>query len=112
MHGKTTLSLIHDAVGSEKFTVLAATIDNLKAELENLRNKATIDDEIETLEIAPLADRFGISEKAFRDQVDRAIGAGHVVKVGKRWVIRKRRFLEFLTRNEPLGMTSPPRAGR
>lgn len=112
MHDTTTLSLIHAAVGSEKFTVLAAIIDALKAEQEILRRKINIDEEIETLEIGALAARFGLSERALRAQIDRALGAGHTVKVGKKWVIRKRRFLEFLTRNESPGLNPPQRAGR
>jgi hypothetical protein len=84
----------------EKFVVMAAAIDLAKNDLEILRNRVSLDDEIETLELSQLAEQYGTGEKTLREQIERQLGSGAAIKVGKKWVIRKRLFLDYLESKE------------
>jgi hypothetical protein len=97
---RSTLDLVQQAVGMEKFVVMAAAIDLAKNDLEILRNRVSLDDEIETLELSQLAEQYGTGEKTLREQIERQLSPGVVIKVGKKWVIRKRRFLDYLESKE------------
>ncbi len=100
MEMKSTLRLIQEAVGTEKFIVLAAAVDGVKADQESIRRDVKIDDEIETLDLATLASDYGVNEKTLRDQIEKELGLGVVMKIGKKWVIRKRRFLDYMIQKE------------
>lgn len=100
MEMKSTLRLIQEAVGTEKFIVLATAVDGLKADQESIRRDVKIDDEIETLDLATLASDYGVNEKTLRDQIEKELGLGVVMKIGKKWVIRKRRFLDYMVQKE------------
>lgn len=100
---RSTLHIIKEAVGMDKITVMAAMIDLARNDLENLRNRISIDEEIETLELGQLAEQYGTGEKTLREQIERQLSPGVVIKVGKKWVIRKRRFLDYLESKEGAG---------
>ena len=76
MDRKSTLRIVPGAVGTEKFTVLAVAVDTVKADQDMLRNMARIVDEIETIDMKPLAERYGVGEKTLREQLEREIGEG------------------------------------
>jgi hypothetical protein len=101
---RSTLHIIKEAEGIDKFTVMAAMIDLARNDLENLRNRILIEEEIETHELSQLAKQYGSGERALREQVERQLCIGAVIKIGKKWVIRKRRFLDFLESKESPGM--------
>jgi 2-succinyl-5-enolpyruvyl-6-hydroxy-3-cyclohexene-1-carboxylate synthase len=84
----------------EKFVVMAAAIDLAKNDLEILRNRISLDDEIETLELSQLAEQYGTGEKTLHEQIERQLSPGVVINFGKKWVIRKRRFLDYLESKE------------
>ncbi len=93
---RSVMHLIQQAVGMDKFVVMAAAIDLAKNDLEILRNRVSIDEEIETLELSQLAEQYGTGERTLREQIERQLSPGAVIKVGEKWVIRKRRFLDYL----------------
>lgn len=101
---RSTLHIIQEAVGMDKITVMAAMIDLDRNDLENLRNQISIDEEIETLELNRLAEQYGTGEKTLPEQIERQLRPGVVIKVGKKWLIRKRRFLDFLESKETAGL--------
>ncbi len=92
----TTLEQLRCAVGSEKFLVLATSIDNLIEERCVRAEGLPIDEEIETLDVKRLAQDYDVGFETFRRQICRVVGDGAVFKLGSKWVIRKRKFLEFL----------------
>jgi hypothetical protein len=92
----TTLEQLRRAVGSEKLLVLAASIDNLIEERSARAEGLPIDEEIETLDVKRLAQEYDVGFETFRKQICRVVGEGAVFKLGSKWVIRKRKFLEFL----------------
>lgn len=89
----TVLQQVQAAVGSDKLTVLAAAVDQA---LQATQHSATLDDQIETLDVHELAEKFGTTFETFRRQITEVMGAGAVLKLGKKWVIRKQTYLEFL----------------
>jgi hypothetical protein len=97
---RSTLHIIQEAVGMEKFAVMATMIDLVRNDLDNLRNRISIDEEMETLDLGQLAKQYGTGERALREQIEKQLCAGAVIKVGKKWVIRKRRFLDYLVSKE------------
>jgi hypothetical protein len=100
---RMTLRLVKEAVGLDKLTVMAGAVDSLKDDFENFRREVRIDDEIETLNLSDLAEQYAVGERTLRDQIERRLGKGCVIKVGRKWVIRKRRFLDFLNFEESCG---------
>jgi len=100
---RSVIHLVQQAVGTDKFLVLAAAIDLAKNDFEILRNRVSIDEEIEILELSQLAEQYGTGEKTLREQIERQLSPGVVIKVGKKWVIRKRRFLDYLESKEAAG---------
>jgi|GEM_PF-1857178 len=100
MEMKTALRQVQEAVGTDKFLVLASMLDSMRADHLELRSQIRVDDETETLDLDALAERYGVSMKTLREQLERELGVGVVMKIGKIWVIRKRKFLEFLQSKE------------
>lgn len=92
----TTLEQLRCAVGSEKLLVLATSIDNLIEERSVRSDGVPIDEQIETLDVKRLAQDYDVGFETFRKQICRVVGEGAVFKLGSKWVIRKRKFLEFL----------------
>ncbi len=100
MEMKTALRQVQEAVGTDKFLVLASMLDSMRADHLELRSQIRVDDETETLDLDALAERYGVSVKTLREQLEREMGVGVVMKIGKMWVIRKRKFLDFLLSKE------------
>ncbi len=92
----TTLEQLRSAVGSERLILLAASIDNLIEERCVRAQGVPIDEQIETLDVKQLAQDYDVGFETFRKQICRVVGEGAVFKLGSKWVIRKRKFLEFL----------------
>lgn len=87
-----------------KLDVVATMIDLVRNDLDNLRNRISIDEEMETLELSQLAEQYGTGERALHEQIEKQLCAGAVIKVGRKWVIRKRRFLDFLESKEVVAL--------
>ncbi|MCB1064502.1 MAG: hypothetical protein KDN20_16485 [Verrucomicrobiae bacterium] len=107
----TTMEVVGSALGSAKLTVLAAAIDQLIEAQTRLSEKvhqqavagstaSNNDAEIETLELSALAEQYGVSTDTLRKQIRDVLGDHAVIKVGKKRVIRKVVFLDFLRRLE------------
>ncbi|MBL9160636.1 MAG: hypothetical protein JNJ70_24350 [Verrucomicrobiales bacterium] len=92
----STLKQFNAALGKDKMTVLAVAIDHLRDWMQESTVNQTIDDQIETLGLADLADRHGITIKALRERISSKLGPSAVIRLGKCLVIRKTRYLEFL----------------
>jgi len=84
----------------EKFGVLAGEIDQIRQLINNFQSEQCVDDLLETLEMAELGEKFGVTPETMRKKLIEA--GGGVFKLGKKYVIRKVRFLsvlEFLETN-------------
>ena len=84
----------------EKFGVLAGEIDQIRQLINNFQSEQCVDDLLETLEMAELGEKFGVTQETMRKKLIEA--GGGVFKLGKKYVIRKVRFLsvlEFLETN-------------
>lgn len=92
----STLKQFNAALGKDKMTVLAVAIDHLRDWMQESTVNQTMDDQIETLGLADLADRHGITIKALRERISSKLGPSAVIRLGKCLVIRKTRYLEFL----------------
>lgn len=92
----STLKQVHEALGQDKLTVLAVAIDQLRAHLYEREHEADIDEQIETVDVALLAEQNGVSPKVMRERICSKLGQPVVIRLGRRFVIRKTRFLEFL----------------
>ena len=106
-----TIEMVESALGTAKLTVLAAAIDQLNDSQTRLSERVhklaavsgtnpTYDAEIETLEMSALAEQYGVSVDTLRKQIRDVLGELAVIKVGKKWVIRKVNFLDFLRKLE------------
>ena len=95
----TILEQVNQAVGLDKLTVLAVAVDQVQ---QSMRTLAPLDEQLELLDMLDLAKQHGVSFKTLRAQVASLVGPGSVFRLGKRWVIRKQRFLEFLQAQERL----------
>jgi len=93
----TTLQQVQQALGTDKFTVLAVAVDQA---LEARNREVSLDEQIETLDVQQLAENYGTSLETLRKQISDFVGAGAVFKLGKKWVIRKQTFLQFLQARE------------
>ena len=96
----TTLQQVQQALGTDKFTVLAVAVDQA---LEARSREVSLDEQIETLDVQKLAETYATSLETLRKQIVEAVGPGAVFKLGKRWVIRKQTFLNFLQSRERAG---------
>ena len=77
--------------------VLAAAVDQVQ---QAIQQNATLDDQIETLDVHELAEKFEITFESFRKQITEVVGPSAVFKHGKKWVIRKQTYLEYLQMRE------------
>lgn len=103
----STLKLVEEAVGLQKFEVLATAIDQLsRLRQSEGANEGTLDDQIAVLDLEELATQFAVTGETLRKNLCAALGKGAVFRVGKKWVIRKQRFLEYLRRQE-MGSDQP-----
>ena len=78
----------------EKFDVLAGDIDLLRQRVDTLHSEQSMDDLLDLLEIEQLAGKFGVSSLTIRKKL--ADAGGHVMKIGKKYVIRKISYLQVL----------------
>ncbi|MFT5467878.1 MAG: hypothetical protein ACI8UO_002985 [Verrucomicrobiales bacterium] len=96
----TTLEQLNSALGTEKFTVLATVIDQLRCFQAEIASGVDLDDRIETLDVADLAEEHGVSFETMRKELRSVAGKNAVFRLGKKWVIRKQRFLDYLQTKE------------
>lgn len=89
-----TIDLVEATLGMDKFIVLARAIDKVAEQMRMV--SASIDDAVETLFVEDLASRFGVTTETMRKQICARMGATVVFRVGKRWVIRKQKYLDYL----------------
>lgn len=109
----TTIEMVEGATGTAKLLVLAASIDQVRQdqaamsekmhELASARSASSYDTEIETLEVSELAEQYGTTIGTMRKQVCGVVGRDAVIRIGKKWVIRKSVFLDFLRTLEGQG---------
>ncbi len=92
----STLKLLQQATGTEKFTVLATMIDMLMAMQTEMRGGFTLEEQAKTLDVEELASQYGVAPATMKAKLIEVLGDGAVCKVGKRLVIRQVRFLEYL----------------
>lgn len=85
----------------ERFIVLAREMDRLKEVVSQLDEGRSVDDLLDLLEVDELSERFSISPALMRKKLKMA--GGKVVKMGKKYVIRKVNFLEVLQGLEESG---------
>ena len=97
----TTLQLVEQATGLDKFAVLACAIDLHAARMDDLVLKeAPIDEQIACLDIHELAKENGVGFETFRKNICQVMGSHAIFRLGKRWVIRKETYLLFLQKLE------------
>lgn len=96
----TTLQLVEQATGLDKFAVLACAIDLQAARMDELVREKPIDEQIACLDVNRLAQENGVSFETLRKNICEVMGAHTVFRLGKRWVIRKETFLLFLQKME------------
>ncbi|MEQ1842449.1 MAG: hypothetical protein ABL994_18775 [Verrucomicrobiales bacterium] len=96
----TTTDLVQKSLGTEKFLVLAHAIDFLDERVGSLSSSQPIDTQIETLDLEELAALNSISSETLRKKINASLDKQAVVRPGKRWVIRKALWLEYLQRLE------------
>lgn len=89
---KTTREKTDNVSPMEKFDILAADIDQLRLQVEQINGQKSVDDLLELIELADLAQQFGSTEKELRKRL-RNVG-GEIFKLGKIWVIRKIKLLQ------------------
>ncbi len=90
----TTLERTEQLSPLEKFAVLAGDIDQIRLRLESINAQQSVDDLLDTLDIAELGEKFGVSMDTMKKRL--ILAGGTVFKMGKRHVIRKVRLLEVL----------------
>ena len=86
------LSTIERATGKDKFTVIGAQFDVLM----ELAESRSIDEKIATLDVEELAKSHDVAFDTMRNQLRSVLGRNAVFRLGKRWLVRKAKFLEFL----------------
>lgn len=96
----TTLQLVEQALGKDKFAVLACAIDLLAARTDALVKEKPVDEQIACLDVHQLAEENGVGFETLRKNICQVMGAHAVFRLGKRWVIRKETFLLFLQKME------------
>lgn len=97
---RPAIELVDDAVGTDKFVVLAELIDHLYAQMRIASGEIAIEDEIATLDLEELASQYKVSQETLRRQLCSVLGPKAVFKLGKTWVVRKRKFLQYLEQRE------------
>lgn len=90
----TTLERTEKVQPMDRFQILAVDIDQLRNRLELLSGDQSIDDLLEVLEVESLGKQFGVSTEAMKRKIGRS--GGQVFKMGKKYVIRKVKFLEVM----------------
>lgn len=96
-----TVDLVDAAVGLDKFAVLAGAIDKVAEKVRMV--SISMNDEVETLCVKELANQYGATFETMRKDIRALMGDGAVFRIGKTWVIRKRRFLDYLLEKERQG---------
>lgn len=97
----TTLQQVESATGTDKFLVLACAIDRLEeGRVLDARSSVNLDEEIATLDMKDLSSKYKVSPETMRTKICNVLGANAVIRPGKTWVIRKRKFLEYLCASE------------
>ena len=86
------LDTIEKATGRDKFVVIAAQLDHVT----DLAESKSIDDCIAVLDVEVLARDHGVTFETMRNQLRIKLGSNAVFRLGKRWVIRKVKFLQYL----------------
>ncbi|MEN8871737.1 MAG: hypothetical protein ABF380_12915 [Akkermansiaceae bacterium] len=78
----------------ERFQILAGDIDQLRNCIEQLSGEQSVDDLLEVLEVETLGEQFGVSLNAMKRRLNNL--GGQVFKMGRKYVIRKIKFLEVV----------------
>lgn len=78
----------------DRFQILAGDIDRLRNRLEQLTSEQSVDELLEVIEISTLSKQFGVSPETMRRKLKDA--GGQVFKMGRKYVIRKVRFLAVM----------------
>lgn len=78
----------------DKLAVLAGDIDQLRQRLDGLAVHRSLDDVLEVLHVATLAEHFEVSPETMRLRLLKA--GGKVFRMGRKYVIRKVAFLEVI----------------
>lgn len=97
---ESTLKILQQAVGTEKLTVLAAAIDTLMAMHAETQRGFSLEEQSATLEVEELASQYGVSFETMRNQLREVLGDAAVFRLGKKWVIRQVKFLDYLRARE------------
>ena len=84
----------------EKVNLLAAYIDLLLDRVDSLGQQRPLDEQVEVFELEQLAEDYGTTTETMGKQIAAVLGDSAVIKVGKKRVIRKSKFLEFLETKE------------
>ena len=90
----TTLQRTESIPPLHKFTVLAGDIDQLRQRVEQITAEQSIDDLLDIVEVDALSERFGVTIETMKKRLDAA--GGQVFRMGRKFVIRKVRYLEVL----------------
>tara|TARA_R110002096_G_scaffold427509_1_gene638262 strand:+ start:1617 stop:1943 length:327 start_codon:yes stop_codon:yes gene_type:complete len=92
----TTSELVSKAVGMEKLIILGQAIDLNTKRIDSIGGRESMDDQLETIEIQSLAQQYGVKPDTMRRNLCLTLGDNAVIRIGKKWVIRKIQFLKFL----------------
>jgi len=90
----TTRERVEKVTPLEKFCVIAEDVDRLREHLKMVDGSQSLDELVEVVNVAELADRYEIKPQMMRAKLKNA--GGKVFKIGKKWVIRKVQLLTVL----------------
>ena len=90
----TTVERTEKVQPMDRFQILALDIDQLRNRLDLVSGDQSIDELLEVLEVESLGEQFGVSSEAMKRRPSRA--GGQAFKLGKKYVIRKVKFLEVM----------------
>jgi len=88
--------MVEKATGISKFIVLAAALDLQAEQIRNASVLRSVDDEIAVQDVEELASTNGVGIETMRRQLCGVLGRDAVHRLGKRWVIRKLKYLDYL----------------
>ena len=75
----------------DRFNILAGDIDTLRSKVEQVTTEQPIDELLEVIEVSDLATQFAVTPETMKRKLRNA--GGKIFKIGKKYVIRKVKFL-------------------
>ena len=87
----STLERTEQVPPMDRFNILAGDIDTLRSKVEQVTTEQPIDELLEVIEVSDLATQFAVTPETMKRKLRNA--GGKIFKIGKKYVIRKVKFL-------------------